>query len=28
VRNQMFFNKNPVRQTRFTVEQIQMRQKR
>ncbi|HFC3434391.1 TPA: peptidase C39, partial [Neisseria gonorrhoeae] len=23
-----FFNKNPVRQTRFTVEQIQMRQKR
>ncbi|HFC7642948.1 TPA: peptidase C39, partial [Neisseria meningitidis] len=24
----MFFNKNPVRQTRFTVEQIQMRQKR
>ncbi|HFC6527645.1 TPA: peptidase C39, partial [Neisseria meningitidis] len=25
---QMFFNKNPVRQTRFTVEQIQMRQKR
>ncbi|HFC3442195.1 TPA: peptidase C39, partial [Neisseria gonorrhoeae] len=22
------FNKNPVRQTRFTVEQIQMRQKR